>query len=189
MTLRPLALSALALLAACGGPGPLLIAVPPAPAEGRVGIGFASVEVLEVSLPAYADGEEIFLQGQGGALTEAGGAVWADDPSRALTLDLSRALGELTGAQTAPDPWPFDDGPEAQVDVRLAEFAPDLTRGAFVLRGQYFVASQDGSGRDRAAEFLVTAPLPPEPGPAAIAAARAQATLTLARQIAAEGLR
>ena len=188
MTLRPLALSALALLAACGGPGPLLIAVPPAPAEERVGIAFASVEVLEVSLPTYAEGEEIFIQSTGGALTQAGGAVWADDPSRALTLDLSRALGDLTGAQVAPDPWPFEEGPEAQVDVRVAEFAPDLTQSAFVLRGQYFVASQDGSGRDRAAEFRVAAPLPSEPGPAAIAAARAQATLLLAREIANRGL-
>ena len=190
MTLRPVATLALVLLSGCGlfRGEPLRIAVPPPAAEGRIAIGFASVEVLEASLPTYADGEEIYVQGVGGAVTETG-ARWADDPSRALTLELSRALGELTSARVAPDPWPFDDAAEARLDLRLAEFGPDLTRGEFVLRGQYFVGAYDESGRDRSREFRATAPLPPEPGPAAIAAARAQATATLARQIASDGLR
>ena len=190
MTLRPVAaLAVVALLSGCGlfRGEPLRIAVPPPVADGRISIGFASVEVLEASLPTYADGEEIYVQGVGGALSETG-ALWADDPSRAITLELSRALGELTGARVAPDPWPFDESAEARLDLRLAEFGPDLTRGEFVLRGQYFVAAFDESGRDRSREFRATAPLPPEPGPAAIAAARSAATVTLAREIAADGL-
>jgi uncharacterized lipoprotein YmbA len=187
MMLRPLALTALALLAACGSQ-PLRISVPPPAPVERIGIGFASVEVLEVSLPTYADGEEIFVQVAGGALTEASGAVWADDPSRALTLELAGVLARLTGARVAPDPWPFDELAEARLDVRLAEFAPDLTRGEFVLRGQYFVGAFDESGRDRARGFRATAPLPADPGPAAIAAARSVATAALAREIAADGL-
>lgn len=184
-------LSALALaglLAACGA-APLRIAVPPLSTGEGIAVGFASVEVVEVSLPAYAEGDEIFVLGQGGALTEAGGAIWADDPSRALTLDLARLLGEITGARVAPEPWPYDEDAGARLDIRVAEFAPDLTRAAFVLRGQYFVAAQDGSGRDRAREFSVAGRLPAEPGPAAIAAARSEATLALALLIAAEGLR
>jgi uncharacterized lipoprotein YmbA len=190
MTLRPAAtLAVLAVLSGCGlfRGEPLRIAVPPSVADGRIPTGFASVEVLEVSLPTYADGEEIYVQGVGGAVAETG-ALWADDPSRALTLELSRALGDLTGARVAPSPWPFDERAEARLDVRLAEFAPDLTRGEFVMRGQYFVAAFDESGRDRSREFRATAPLPPEPGPAAIAAARSAATATLARQIAEDGL-
>ena len=183
-----LSVLALALLVAACGRTPLRIAVPPLEAEGRIAVGFSSVEVLEVSLPEYADGDDIFVQGQGGALTPTAGAVWADDPSRALTLTLSRSLSDLTRATVAPDPWPFDEPPEARLDVRVEQFAPDLTLGAFILRGQYFVAAFDESGRDRARTFTVTAPLPAEPGPAAIAAARSQATLSLARQIAAEGL-
>jgi uncharacterized lipoprotein YmbA len=176
------------LLAACGR-DPLRIAVPPLAAQDSIAVGFASVEVLEVSLPDYADGDDIFVQGQGGALSASAGVSWADDPSRALTLELTRLLNDLTGATIAPSPWPFDDRPEARLDVRVEQFAPDLTLGAFVLRGQYFVGAFDGTGRNRARTFAITTALPPEPGPAAIAYARSQATVALARQIATEGLR
>ena len=189
MSHRLLALAVLAPLAACG-PGPLRLTVPPAATEARVAIGFATIEVLDVSLPTYAEGEEIYLQGPGGALVQAD-AIWADDPARALTLDLARSLGELTDARTAPEPWPFEEPAQAQVDVRVAELVAQVSEGEgrFLMRGQYFVASQDGSGRDRAREFSVSAPLAPGAGPAAIAAARAQATLALAQEIASEGLR
>lgn len=185
-----LLLFAVPALSACSllGQTPLRIAVPPPAAEGRIPIGFTSVELLEAELPDYADGDNIYVQATGGALTPTRGFVWADDPSRAFTLELSRALGELTGARVAPDPWPYDERAEARLDIRVAEFSSDLTRGEFVIRGQYFVAAFDESGRDRAREFRATAPLPPEPGPAAIAAARAQATAALARQIASDGL-
>jgi uncharacterized lipoprotein YmbA len=174
-------------LAACG-PAPVRLAVPPLDPGERIGIGFGSVEVVEVSLPAYAEDEEIFLQ-TGIALARAGGTVWADDTTRAFTEELSRALLGLTGARVAPEPWPYDEPAAARLDLRVAEFAPDLLRSAFVIRGQYFVAAQDESGRDRARDFLALGRLPPDPGPADYALARAEATLTLARQIAAEGLR
>jgi uncharacterized lipoprotein YmbA len=185
--MRASVLFAALLLAACGR-DPLRIAVPPIAAQDSIAVGFASVEVLEVSLPEYADGDDIFVQGQGGALSAAAGVSWADDPSRALTLELTRLLNDLTPATAAPDPWPFDEPAEARLDIRAEQFAPDLTLGAFVLRGQYFVAALDESGRNRARTFAITAALPPSAGPAAIAYARSQATLALARQIAAEGL-
>lgn len=184
---RTLLLLPLAALAACG-PAPLRIAVPPLAPQERVASAFSSIEVAEVSLPAYAEGDEIFVQGQGGALTAAGGAVWADGPGRAVTLDLARDLGRITGARVAPEPWPFEGDPEARVDIRAETFAPDLTRHAFVIRGQWFVATEDAES-DRAGEFEAQGPLPEDPGPAAIAAARAQATLALAQQVAASGLR
>ncbi len=189
MTLRPVALLALAVLSGCGllGRAPLRITVPPPATEGRVAIGFASVEVLGAELPAYADAEDIYVQGVGGALTPTRGAIWADDPSRALTLELTRTLGSLTGARVAPEPWPYDETAEARLDVRVAEFGPDLTRGEFVIRGQYFVAAFDESGRDSAREFRAAAPLAGT-GPAAIASARSAATAALARQIAEGGL-
>ena len=184
MKLLPALLGLLA-LAACG-PAPLRLTTPPTSPVERIDIGFSTVEVLDVSLPDYAADERIFVQVPGGALTPSG-AIWADDPARALTLELSLALADITAARVAPEPWPFEERPEAQVDVRLAEIVADAA-GAFVMRGQYFVASQDGSARDTAEEFRIVIPLPPEPGPATIAAARARATVALAREIAAEGL-
>jgi hypothetical protein len=181
-----LSLAGLLLLAACAAE-PLRLAVPPVPPTARVPIGFATVEVIEASLPAYAEGEEIFVQ-TGLALERAGGAVWADDPTRAFTLDLARALGETSGARVVPEPWPFEEPPEAQLDVRVSDIVADAS-GAFVLRGQYFAAARDGSGRDRARAFRVAVPLALDAGPAAIAAARGQATVALAQEIAAEGLR
>lgn len=185
------ALLVLLALAACGQGGlfstpPRLTTPPTDPAES-IGIGFSTVEVLDISLPDYAADDRIFVQAPGGVLAPSG-AIWADDPARALTLELSLALAGITGERVAPEPWPFEEPPEAQVDVRLAEIVADAS-GAFVLRGQYFVASRDGSGRDTAEEFRIVIPLPPEPGPATIAAARARATVALAQEIAANGLR
>jgi hypothetical protein len=173
-------------LAACG-PGPLRIAVPPLAAGDRIGVGVETVEVVEVSLPSYADGEDIFVQQAGFVLTPTS-AIWADDPARALTLEISRALNAITAATVAPEPWPFEEEAQARLDIRVEEFAPDVTQNAFILRGQYFVGGPEGSGLARARGFRVAAPLPPDAGPAAIAAARAQAAILLAREIAANGL-
>ncbi|WP_210527861.1 PqiC family protein [Rubellimicrobium arenae] len=187
MTLRPLSIAALVLLAACG-PQSLRLAVPPAEPPARVGSSFGTVELLDVSLPEYAAADDVYVQVPGNSLTQLRRVRWADDPARAETLDLARALGGVTGARVVPEPWPFEEPAEAQVDVRVAEMVADSS-GAFLMRGQYYVASQDGSGRDRAREFRIRIPLPADPGPGAIAAARGQATLALAQDIAANGLR
>ncbi|EPX86401.1 hypothetical protein ruthe_01216 [Rubellimicrobium thermophilum DSM 16684] len=188
MTLRLLCLAALVLPVACA-PAPLRVAVPPVTVAERIPSAFATVELLDVSLPAYAETDDIFVQDEGGALRRLGRTRWADEPARAFTLDLAQALADLTGARVAPEPWPFEDRAAARVDVRLSEAVADRARGEYVLRGQIFVAAQDGTGRDRAGAFRIAVPLPPDPGPAAIAAARAGATLMLAQEIAAKGLR
>ncbi len=187
MTRLPLAAVLLVTLAACGGPE-LRYAVPQvAPAE-RVGIAFRTVELREVDLPTYASLEEIYVQNAEGAISPAPDLLWADDPSRAATLELSRALDTITGARIAPEPWPFDDFAEARVEVRVEEFLADAT-GMFRVSGQYFVATRDALGRDRAETFAVAVPIPPETGIAGVAAARAAAMGRLAGIIARNGLR
>lgn len=187
MTRSPLRLAPLLLvaLAACG-PDPVRLAVPPASAAERIASSFATIEVLAVSLPAYGEDDAVFLQA-GGAIAATKGVVWADDPPRAVTLDLVRALSETTGARVAPEPWPFEERAEARLDVRVAEIVADAS-GAFLMRGVYYVASQDGTGRDASREFAISIPFDPEGGAGAIAAARGQATLALAREIASDGL-
>ncbi|GGL64495.1 PqiC family protein [Wenxinia marina] len=184
---RTLPLALVALLAACGGPE-VRIAVPPAEAPERVGIGFSSIEVRDITLPTYAQSESIFVEEADGTLVGSDDLLWADDPQRAATLELSRALAEITDVPVAPEPWPFEPYPAARVEVRVEEFVASRS-GAFRLAGQYFVAALDGSGRDRARLFRLSVPLAVDAGPGQIAAARGQAMAALADRIARDGLR
>lgn len=184
--IRAAALAAIVTLAACGGPE-LRIAVPTAEPAERVGIFFPSIEVRDVSLPTYAQSESIFVEDEAGTLVGTDELLWADDPPRAATLELSRALAALTGASVAPEPWPFDAYPAARVEVRFEEFVASR-RGEFRLAGQYFVADLEGTGRDAARLFRLSVPLAPEAGPLEIAAARGRAMLALAEDIAGNAL-
>ena len=182
------ALALLALAACAPGGGTLRYAVPPAPVAARVPVSFASVEVIDVTLPTYAQGEAIALGLATGGIQTRKDLLWADLPSRAVTLDLTRALGLITGAQVASSPWPFDRRPQARVEVRVEEFLPFET-GEFRLAGQYFVGAFDGSERARARSFSFAVPFDPAGGVPAIAAARGAATVRLAETIARDGLR
>ncbi|MGR3321699.1 MAG: PqiC family protein [Pseudooceanicola sp.] len=174
-------------LAACAGTEQRF-SVPPASVEDeRIGISYPTVEIVEVSLPTYAGAEEISIRGEGGALESSGELLWADKPSRAITLELSRHIAQLTGARVAPEPWPFADRATARVDVRVEEMlAEGETR--FVMSGQYFVAPEAG-GRNRSGLFSLSAPIAEGGGAAAIAAARGVVVRDLAREIARKGLR
>ena len=180
-----LALIALVFLTACGAEE-RFIAAPQVVATERVPSRFASIEVREVSLPTYASSEKIYVEADGGALAISE-LLWADDPTRAVTLALSRNLAEITGARVAPEPWPFDSFPAARVDVRVERFI-STADGALVLAGQYFVADMDGEGRDRARLFSLSAPLSGAVTPAAAAEARARLVTELALRIARDGL-
>jgi hypothetical protein len=187
MKTLPFAFGLVALLTACSPP-PQRFAVPAVPVTEEVSIAYASVEVRDVLLPTYASLEEIFVETADGSLTSSPQLLWADDPTRAATLELTRSLSAITGARVASEPWPFDSYAEVRVEVRVEEFIAS-ERGEFRLSGQYFVATFDGEGRDRAVPFRLTVPLIPEAGPAQIAAARAAVMAELAASIARDGLR
>ena len=176
------------LLAACSGDPTLRFATPEVDPGTRIATSFPSVEVRDVSLPTYAQAEEIAVENGDGSITLSDAYLWADDPSRAVTLELSRTLASLTGNPTAPEPWPFEAYPAARVEVRVSQMVASRS-GVFRLSGQYFVVDMESRGRDRAALFDLTAPLDPEAGPNAIAAARAVVVAELAELIAREGLR
>jgi len=180
----PLAL----LLAACSGTVQRIPA-DPAPPSAQVRIAYRTVELSEVTLPTYAAAEEIFLQGADGVLTSSSDLLWADDPKRAVTLGLVRALNQITGAQVAPAPWLYESLPDARIEVQVEDMVADLRSARFRLSGQYFVAAAPGIGRDRARSFDLTVPLTAEPTTATIAAARSRAVADLAVTIAREGLR
>lgn len=192
ISLRPLTLLALAVVAACSTTPEQRVAVPPAPVETKQRIAFGSVLLREVSLPSYAAGEEIFVADEVGLLNTRRGLLWADDPSRAITLELARHLGRVTGARVVSEPWPFDTPAEAQVELRVEEMLARQA-GSFRLAGQYFVTSESGRARARLFEIEVpmATPTEPEAGPdgTALAQARGQAVRELAVEIARNGLR
>lgn len=178
----------LVVLAGCSSAPEVRYAVPEIAPEARVSIAYGSVEVRDVTLPTYAQLEQIYVETAEGALTSSD-LLWADDPQRGATLELSRALALISQVAVASEPWPFESYPDARVEVRVEEFIASLRSSEFRLAGQYFVASLEGRGRDRSGVFRVSVALPEEAGPAVIAAARGEAMSLLAEQIAREGLR
>ncbi|MGR3469315.1 MAG: PqiC family protein [Shimia sp.] len=184
MTLRLLPLALAALLAACATPDIRIRAEAPAP-ERSIGIRYSALEVALVTLPAYAEDEQIIVEGEGGALSPLG-PLWADTPARAVTLDISRDLAALTGAIVAPEPWPFRDFPDAKIDIRVSDFLATQA-GTFRIAGQYFVAPET-DGTPRARTFSVEAPLT-EATPLGLVSARNAAVRDLAQEIARDGLR
>lgn len=181
-------MTVLAIAAGCTSDPALRYAVPAVPPGESVAISYRAVEVRGVVLPTYAQLEEIFIETEEGALTSSSELLWADDPSRAATMELTRALSAVTGRQVAAEPWPFDSLPDVRVEVRVDTFVASRS-GVFRLSGQAFVAPSEGRGRERALDFAIDVPLSPEAGPREIAAARGQAMAELAVRIARDGLR
>lgn len=175
-----------AVTGACAGGTEQRFAVPAAPAGDHIGIAFGSVVVRDVSLPDYAASQEIFTQGADGALTSSPKLLWADEPARAITLELARHLTQLTGARVASEPWPFTSGPDAAVEVRVEQLMAGAD-GTLRMSGQYFVASE--SGRARSKLFDLSVPVAGPQGAAGIAAARGRIVRDLARAIASDALR
>jgi len=190
---RLLLVACLALIG-CGDAGEPVRYTTTAPAQtGRVSIPVKSVSLREVSLPSYASEEGIAVADRSGAITTATDRLWADDPTRAVTLRLTNALADLTGRVVASDPWPFREEPEAVVEVRIETFVAESS-GRFVAQGRYYVAHQleedDGPvRRDRAVSFRLVQPYDPDGGFRAIAAARTRIISALAIDIARRGLR
>ena len=184
--LTPTAVAAALLLGACGGTANLYSVPAPTTTE-HIAIGFRTVEVREVSLPEYAAADTIAIQGANGVVVADDDIRWADLPERAVSLELTRHLTRLSGAQVASEPWPFESYPDATVEVRFETLLAGAD-GVFRGSGQYFVSSEDGR-RDHAHLFDLTVPYPLDGGPNAIATARGQLILNLARDIARTGLR
>ena len=187
MRLLKSAFAGLALtLAACGGTPDLYSVKPPTVTE-TIRINYRSVEVRDVSLPAYAAANEIAVEDAGGKLLTDSNILWADNPERAVALELAGHIARLSGAKVASEPWPFEAFPQARLDVRFESLIAGAD-GQFRASGQYFLGVADG-GRERSGLFDLGVPFDPAGGPEAIARARGQVILDLAVDIAKNGLR
>lgn len=183
--MRFAAATALALLAACGGQ-PLRFDLPETEATQKIPVSVDSVEVLEVSLPLYADQEIIYFENEESALVSDKSLLWADDPERSFTGGLALQLAALTDARVAAEPWPFYDRADVRVDVRFSRALPGRD-GLYRIAGQYFVASTEGTAQERARRFELAAPFQTLSAPS-IAAAKAAVIAELAALIARDGL-
>lgn len=173
-------------LMGCAGPSDRYVVTMPTATQTQR-IAFGAVEIRDVSLPAYAADDEIVLRAPDGRLVSTGSNLWADTPDRAVALELSRHLAQITRARVASAPWPFEALPDARLDLRFETLLAGED-GLYRATGQYFVAVGDGR-REGSGLFDLTVAFDPALGPAAIATARGQIILDLAAFLARTALR
>lgn len=170
-------------LQACSNPektGRFLI--DPPDAGVRLPNRLGTAELKDVSLPEYASDQEVMWQTADGAVRSTPDNLWADDPQRAFTLTLARAISDMSGATVIGEPWPLAEPPQRVLEVRV-EKALAQADGTYRLAGRYFVSDEGSGGVNHARSFDISVPLAGDQ-PTAIAAALSQAISQLAQQIA-----
>lgn len=168
-----------ALLAACGADDRFLIAPATDVREARVRV--ATIEVREVSLPAYAAASEIVVEQPSGALQTVKNAMWADDSVRGVTGTLARSLDLSSTASVAAEPWPLAEPAQARVEVRVDRMVA-RNDGRFELSGQFAIAAPEGAVSERVERFEILTPLV-DLTPPSIAVATGAAVDALAQKI------
>lgn len=177
----PLILALIALsLTACGD-GKARYVIAPAPETAAVQLPVATIEVQDVSLPAYASATEIVVADGAGALRPVAKSIWADDPVRAMTGALARSLDEKSTATVAAEPWPLSDSAQAKLAVRVDQMIAGAD-GTFTLAGQFALSSSTGALRESLQRFSITVPMS-DGGPASVADATSKAVGVLADQV------
>lgn len=140
----------------------------------------ATIEVLEVSLPLYMQGQEIPVMMEDGSIRTDPSALWADDPARAISLNLAEALSRMSGGVASVEPWPLDERADRRLDVRVKTLLA-TNQGALKFSGQYFMVDDDG-GKPKVDWFDITVPMSERSG-RSIARATGIATQRLAELV------
>ncbi|VDS07783.1 hypothetical protein PARHAE_00961 [Paracoccus haematequi] len=181
----PLVLACLGLLglSACSDPEKTArYLIDPPLTGGQVPNRLGSAELKDVSLPEYASAQEVAFQTQDGAVRSNPDNLWADNPQRAFTLSLARAISDVSGATVIGEPWPLAEPPQRVLEVRV-EKALAQANGVYRLSGRYFVADDASGGANHARSFDISVPMGTS-SPAASAASASSAIMLLAQQIA-----
>lgn len=145
------------LIASCGDPPNQLLFQMPS-SELKVRPSVRTVEVMQVSLPTYAEAQEISVEGESGTLQQVPEILWADEPARALTNSMVRLLSSISGAQVAAEPWPLAGLPEVEVTIRVEQLTVS-NAAQLQLSGQYGLRYDQDGRRGRLRLFDVTIPL------------------------------
>lgn len=159
----------------------------PAPETSVSGLSDELIVLPRISLPAYVADNRIALLGSDElgqeVVTRSSEVAWADDPERALTAALARAIDARTDAAALPDPWPTEAVPTIKVDVVVREYV-GAPGGLLTLEGEYLVSDMRRNGLAIARAFSIEARAP-KPGVAGLTAAHSIALGRLADEIAA----
>jgi uncharacterized lipoprotein YmbA len=183
MRLILVSVAVLTLLSACSnGEKTARYLIDPPVTGGSVPNRLGTAELKDVSLPEYAAAGEVSWQTADGAVRSNTKELWADNPQRAVTQSLARAISDVSGATVIAEPWPLAEPPRRKIEVRV-EQALARADGIYRLSGRYFVADSGAGGANQARSFDISVPLADDK-PAAIARAQSQAVGQLARQIA-----
>lgn len=158
-----------------------LVLVPPPQSDVSLRPAVSSVVVRDVALPDYAASDQIALLQPDGTLRVTR-LLWADAPERAIRDGLVAALGDITGARVAAEPWPFSGLPSAELTVRVSRLVAQPS-GVLDFAGQYAVAPLGATLSDRAGRFAIRVPLAGD-GAGALGRAQALAVADLAETIA-----
>ena len=154
-------LLALALtLAACtSAPEPRIQLAPIAPAAETTDSVVQSIELREISLPYYAQGEEIGIVEADGSVALRTDILWADLPPRALTLRLAQTLAaRLPETAVAAEPWPLLSRADLRIEIQVARALGQIG-GDYNLDGQYFVIAGNLGEYERAQSFAISQPV------------------------------
>ena len=176
------ALAALAALLAACSPPPERLAMDMPQSSRELRPLVRSVLVRTVVLPTHAAVEEVSVQAESGLIVSNEDILWADDPSRAVTLMLSQNLADILNTDVAPEPWPFVELPDAAVDVRVGTMLA-LADGTFRLSGQFFVGGDRIAYPDTVDSFSISIPITGE-GLGAVSRAQGLALVELSERIA-----
>ncbi len=173
------------LLAACAaaapeGPNFYLLDAPlpeAAPASDAAEVG-----LRELALPLYARRPQMAVATESGALLVSDDHRWAEEPARAATRLVARALAARRGAPVYADPWPQGARPEIVATVEVDRFVGALG-GEIALEGQITLARLAARNRAETATFSIRAPVAGQDH-AALAAAYGAALDELAAELA-----
>lgn len=167
-------------LAGCGDSKARYV-ITPAEDSVQTRLSVSSIEVRDVSLPAYASASEIIVENPDGALQPVAKAIWADDPLRAVTGALAQSLDVKSTAIVAAEPWPLSEAADIQLTVRVDQMIARAD-GTFAFSGQFAISSSTGAWRDRLQRFVVVVPMA-DTSAAAVAEATGRAIDGLADEV------
>ena len=168
-------------LAACGSETAYLL--PQAPAAQKLPSPVRGIALADVGLPSYASdvGLASLIAPETVKLSKS--ALWADDPTRAVTRHLAAAIEARLATHVVPDPWPGYDPPGLRIEVKVDRLI-GATDGEVEFAGQYVLIEPE-SGRITAADrFAITVPSRGEGYPGLLAG-EAHAIEVLAGQLVA----